>query len=128
MVFADYNPEYFLVNGQEGLAPASPAEVMTAAPGDRVAIRLIGIHSVNSTFEIKDGGGQNQPFVVHNADGFALPSPVTATSVDVSPGQTRDLLVTLPAQSGTWYPQVTYKNLRDGAAYPGGVVYTRLDF
>jgi FtsP/CotA-like multicopper oxidase with cupredoxin domain len=128
MVFADYNPEYFLVNGQEGLTKTSPAETFTAAPGDKVIVRLIGIHSVNSTFEVKSSTGQAKSFVVYNADGFALPTPQTVTSVSISPGQTRDVVLTLPTSSGTWYPQVTYRDLRNDAPYPGGVVYTRLNF
>lgn len=127
-VFADYNPRFFLVNGQEGRATTTPAETMTAAPGAKVAIRLIGIHSVNSTFRIRTAGGSNQSFTVHNVDGFALPSPQTVTSVEVSPGQTKDVMITLPTSSGTLYPQVTYGNLRTNSAYSGGTVYTRLDY
>jgi len=123
MVFADYNPRYFLINGQEGLSTGSPAETLTAAPGARVAIRLIGIHSVNSTFSL---GGRS--FTVHNVDGFALPNPKNVTSVEVSPGQTKDIMVTLPTGSGSIYPRVTYRNLRNNGAYGNGTVYTRLDY
>lgn len=122
-VFADYNPRYFLVNGEEGLSTGSPAEVFTAAPGARVAIRLIGIHSVNSTFSL---GGRS--FTVHNVDGFALPSPQNVSSVEVSPGQTKDIMVTMPTGSGSLYPRVTYRNLRNNGAYGNGTVYTRLDY
>lgn len=123
LVFADYNPRYFLVNGQEGLSTNAPAETLTAAPGARVAIRLIGIHSVNSTFSL---GGRS--FTVHNVDGFALPNPQNVTSVEVSPGQTKDVMVTLPTGSGSLYPRVTYRNLRNNGAYGNGTVYTRLDY
>ena len=127
-VFADYNPRYFLINGQEGLSTGSPSEVFTAAPGARVAIRLIGIHSVNSTFRVRNSGGNNQAFTVHNVDGFALPTPKTVTSVEVSPGQTKDIMITLPSGSGSLYPQVTYSNLRNNGNYSNGTVYTRLDY
>lgn len=127
-VFADYNPRYFLINGEEGRSISVPAQTLTAAPGARVAIRLIGIHSVNSTFRIRNAGGSNQTFTVHNVDGFALPNPQNVTSVEVSPGQTKDIMVTLPSGSGSWYPQVSYGNLRNNSTYSNGTVYTRLDF
>ena len=127
-VFADYNPDYFLINGQEGTSTGSPAETLTAAPGAAVAIRLIGIHSVNSTFRIRNSGGSSQGFTVHNVDGFALPNPQNVTSVEVSPGQTKDIMVNLPNSSSTWYPEVSYRDLRDNSTYSGGTVYTQLDF
>jgi FtsP/CotA-like multicopper oxidase with cupredoxin domain len=127
-IFADYNPKYFLLNGNEGRARTTPAEIFTAATSAKVVIRLIGIHSINSTFEIKDANGKSQAFVLHNRDGFRLPSPQTVTKVDVAPGQTADVLVTLPGISGTWYPQVTYKDLRNSAGFSNGTVYSRLDF
>jgi len=127
-VFADYNPRYFLVNGQEGRSSSTPAETFTAAPGAKVAIRLIGIHSVNSTFSIRNASGSSQSFTIYNVDGFALPSPKSATSVEVSPGQTKDIMVTLPSGSSSWYPQVSYRNLRNNSAISGGTVYTRLNF
>jgi hypothetical protein len=127
-VFADYNPRYFLINGNEGRSRTTPSETMTAAPGAKVAIRLIGIHSVNSEFRVLDANGSARSFVVHNVDGFKLPSPKTVTSVEVSPGQTKDVMVTLPTSSGTWYPQVTYRNLRNAGAYSNGTVYSQLNF
>ena len=127
-VFADYNPDYFLINGQEGTSTGSPAETLTAAPGAAVAIRLIGIHSVNSTFRIRNSGGSSQSFTVHNVDGFALPNPQNVTSVEVSPGQTKDIMVNLPNSSSTWYPEVSYRDLRNNSTYSGGTVYTQLDF
>jgi FtsP/CotA-like multicopper oxidase with cupredoxin domain len=127
-VFADYNPRYFLINGSEGLSTSAPAETVTAAPSANVAIRLVGIHSVNGTFEIKDAAGSSKSFTVHNKDGFKLPSPQTVTKLDISPGQTADVMVSLPSTTGSWYPRVTYKNLRNGGAYTNGTVYTRLNF
>jgi len=127
-VFADYNPRYFLVNGNEGRSTTSPAETVTAAVNAKVAIRLIGVHSVNATFEIRDAGGSSKSFTVYNKDGFKLASPQTVTRLDISPGQTADVMVTLPSTTGTWYPRVTYKNLRNGGGYTNGTVYTRLNF
>jgi hypothetical protein len=127
-VFADYNPRYFLINGQEGLSSNAPAEVLTAAPGANVAIRLIGIHSVNSTFQIRNASGARQSFTLHNIDGFALTNPRSVTSLEVSPGQTKDIMVTLPNSSGTWYPEVSYRDLRNSNVYNNGTVYTQLDF
>lgn len=114
------------MNGHEGLSKTAPAETVTAAPGKAVAIRLIGIQSVNSTFEVKDANGVSQSFVLHNKDGFKLPSTQTLTKLDVSPGQTMDVMLTLPGTTGSWYPQVTYKRLRDGSTY--STTYARLNF
>jgi len=127
-VFADYNPKYFLVNGNEGRSRTAPAETYTAAPGAKVAVRLMGIQSVNTTFAIKDAGGATKSFTVHNKDGYKLPSTQTVSSIDLSPGQTADIMVTLPTGTGSWYPQFTFKNLRNGSAYANGVTYTRLNF
>jgi FtsP/CotA-like multicopper oxidase with cupredoxin domain len=127
-VFADYNPKYFLINGNEGKSKTAPASTLAAAPGKNVAIRLMGVQSVNTTFEIKDGSGVVKSFTQHNMDGFKLPSPKTVTSLDLSPGQTADVMVTLPSASATWYPQVTFKNLRNGGSYSNGTVYTKLAF
>jgi hypothetical protein len=127
-VFADYNPRYFLINGEEGLSQGSPAETLTAAPGARVVIRLVGIHSVNSTFRVRNSGGSSQSFTVYNVDGFELPNPQNVSSVEVSPGQTKDIMVTLPTSGGTWYPEVSYRDLRNNSTYNNGTVYTRLDF
>ena len=125
-VFADYNPKYFLVNGNEGRSRSAPSEVFTAAPGARVAIRLMGIQSVNTTFEIRDAGGSSKSFTVHNKDGFKLPSTQTVTKLDLSPGQTADVMVTLPTSSSSWYPQFTFKNLRNGGSF--GTAYSQLNF
>ncbi len=126
--FADYNPKYFLINGNEGRSKTAPAETVAAAPGKKVAIRLFGIQSVNTSFEIKNASGSSQSFTVHNKDGYKLPSTQTLTRLDLSPGQTADVMVTLPSTSSSWYPQVTFKNLRNGGGYSGGTVYTRLNF
>jgi FtsP/CotA-like multicopper oxidase with cupredoxin domain len=125
-VFADYNPKYFLLNGLEGRSTSAPAETVTAAAGKKLAIRLIGMHSVNSTFEIKNASGSGQSFTVYNKDGFKLAAPITTNKLDLSPGQTADLIVTLPSTAGNWYPQVTYKSLRNGSSY--GTVYSRVNF
>jgi FtsP/CotA-like multicopper oxidase with cupredoxin domain len=127
-VFADYNPEYFLINGEEGLSTSSPAEVLTAASSADVAIRLMGLHSVNGTFQVKNASGQAQSFIVHNVDGFKLPTPKAVTSLEISPGQTKDVMVTLPSGSGSLYPQVSYGDLRYNNTYTNGTVYTRIDY
>lgn len=127
-VFADYNPRYFLIQGSEGLSASSPAVSLSAAGNKVVALRLIGMHSVNATFSIKDASGNAKPFTVYTQDGRQLPAPETVTSLDISPGQRFDILFTTPSTAGTWYPQVTYKELRNGTAYPNGTVYGRVTF
>ncbi|MDH5359622.1 MAG: multicopper oxidase domain-containing protein [Gammaproteobacteria bacterium] len=127
-VFADYNPRYFLVNGQEGLSQGAPAEILTAAPGANVVIRLVGLHSVNSLFEVRDAGGSRRNVTLYNIDGFPLANPRSVSSVEVSPGQTKDVMITLPSGSGSWYPQVSYRDLRNNSTYNNGRVYTRIDY
>lgn len=127
-VFADYNPRYFLINGQEGLSTSAPADVLTAAPGARVAVRLMGIHSTNATFEVRDSNGSRRNFTLHNIDGFALPQPRSVSSIEISPGSTKDVMITLPSGSGSWYPEVRYRDLRNNSTYNNGRVYTRIDF
>lgn len=126
-VFADYNPRYFLVAGNEGRTASAPAISLAAATNKKVALRLIGIHSVNSTFSVKDASGNAKPFTVYTRDGREL-APQTVTSLDVSPGQTFDIIFTTPSTAGTWYPQVAYKNLRNNATYANGTVYGRVTF
>jgi FtsP/CotA-like multicopper oxidase with cupredoxin domain len=125
-VFADYNPQYFLIGGKEGKTASAPAMTLAAATGKKAAFRLIGMHSVNSTFQVKDSAGNAKPFTVYIRDGRALPVPRTVTSLDISPGQRADLIVSLPTASGTWYPQVTYKTLRNNSAY--ATVYGKVTF
>jgi FtsP/CotA-like multicopper oxidase with cupredoxin domain len=116
-VFADYNPRYFLISGNEGITTSAPAATLATAVNKKVALRLIGIHSVNGTFAVKDASGGAKSFTVYTQDGRALTTPQTLTSLDVSPGQRYDVMFTTPSTSGTWYPQFTYKSLRNGAAY-----------
>jgi FtsP/CotA-like multicopper oxidase with cupredoxin domain len=127
-VFADYNPRYFLIAGNEGLTTGAPAISLSAAQNRKVALRLIGLHSVNGTFAVKDAAGNAKSFTVYTHDGRELPTPETKTSLDISPGQTFDVIFTTPGTAGTWYPQVTYKDLRNGAAYTNGTVYGRVTF
>lgn len=127
-VFADYNPRYFLINGEEGLNTNAPAQVLTAAPGARVAVRLMGLHSSNARFELRDSNGSSRSFTWHNTDGFALPSARSVTSIELSPGQTKDVMITLPSGSGSYFPQVSYRNLRNNGTYSNGTVYTRIDY
>jgi FtsP/CotA-like multicopper oxidase with cupredoxin domain len=130
VIFADYNPAYFLINGNEGLNPSAPAEIKSVFPGAVVAIRLMGMQSVNATFKITDANNIPQSFEVHNIDGFKLPAVQTVSKLDISPGQSKDILVKVPNQGGTsWHPQITYSPLRGGSIpYTNGTVYTTLEF
>jgi len=125
-VFADYNPSYFLISGAEGKTTTAPALTLAAAVNKKVALRLIGIHSVNGTFAVKDGAGVAKSFTVYTQDGRSLPTPKTVTSLDVTPGQRYDIIFTTPASTGTWYPQMTYKKLRDDSIY--ATVYGKVTF
>lgn len=123
-VFASYEPQYFLINGNEGTSRASPAETLAATPGSNVAIRLMGLHSVNATFQILDESNNPQNFTLHNRDGFALNSPQVVSEIELSPGQTKDIMITLPNTGGILYPEVTYRHLADDSPY--ATVYSTL--
>jgi FtsP/CotA-like multicopper oxidase with cupredoxin domain len=114
------------IGGREGKNTSAPAMTLAAAKGKKAAFRLIGMHSVNSTFQIKDSAGNAKPFTVYIRDGRALPVPKVLTCLDISPGQRADLIVSLPTTTGTWYPQVTYKTLRNNSPY--ATVYGKVTF
>ena len=126
IVFATYQPQYFLINGNEGASRTSPAEILNATAGSSVAIRLIGLHSVNATFRILNASNIPQNFTLHNMDGFALNTPQVVSEIEISPGQTRDIMITLPNSTGEFYPEVTYRHLFDDSPYD--TVYGRLTF
>jgi FtsP/CotA-like multicopper oxidase with cupredoxin domain len=125
-VFASYIPQFFLINGNEGPNRANPADTLTATAGANVAIRLMGLQGVNATFRILDQNNVAQLFTLHNIDGFALNTPQSITEIELSPGQTKDLMLTLPATAGELYPEVTYRRLRNDSPY--STVYTTLTF
>lgn len=126
--FADYNPTYFLISGAEGKTTSAPAISLSAARSKKVALRLGGLHSVNGTFAVKDGSGNAKSFTVYTQDGRALTSPQTVTSLDIAPGQRFDIIFTTPSTAGTWYPQIAYKDLRNGTVYTNGTAYGRVTF
>jgi len=129
-VFADYNPKYFLLNGKESKTNTGAtvaAETLTAAANSKVALRLIGLHSVNGTFSIRDGAGNAKPFTVYVEDGRQYPAAENVTRLDVGPGQRFDIIFTTPSATGaSWYPQFEYQKLRDGSPY--ATVFGRVDF
>ncbi len=127
-VFADYNPKFFLISGAEGKTTSAPAVSLSAARNAKVALRLAGLHSVNGTFSVKDGSGNAKSFTVYTQDGRELATPQTVTSLDIGPGTRHDIIFTTPSTAGTWYPQIAYKNLRDGTVYTNGTTYGRVTF
>jgi len=59
--------------------------------------------------------------------------------IEISPGQTKDVMITLPSGSGSWYPEVSYgsgswypevsyRDLRNSNTYNNGRVFTRIDY
>ena len=126
LVFADYNPQYFLINGMQGISITTPAVTLTAVPGAKVALHLLGVMSVNGSFKITDGAGNTYPFTVYVQDGRVWPTPQPLTQLDITPAQRFDILLTLPAVSGALYPQMTFKNLRGTTAY--GTAYGKITF
>lgn len=127
-VFASYQPQYFLVQGKQGLSTSAPAVTIATSKGRRVALRLIGMHSVNARFTIKDAGGNLLPFTVYVRDGRALPTPRTVSWVDVSPGQRYDLVFVTPLSGSAAYPQVEYRSLAGSVPFSGGTVYSKITF
>lgn len=136
-IFADYNPRYFLLNGAEGInlvngvennssipnmndATSLSAVTLVAKPSSKVALRLIGLHSVLGTFEIKNAAGVLLDFTVYVQDGRAYTIPETVKTLDIAPAQRFDVIFTTPAGTGTVYPQITYKTLRDRIPYLNG--------
>ena len=81
---------------------------------------------MNASFQILDAANQAQTFVLHNRDGWKQTNPETRTSLEISPGQSRDIMITLPNSAGTLYPEVTYRHLRDDT--PLSTVFTELVF
>jgi FtsP/CotA-like multicopper oxidase with cupredoxin domain len=84
---------------------SSPAQTLSAATNKKVALRLIGIHSVNSTFMLKDAAGIAKNFTVYTQDGRELAVSESRTSLDISPGQRYDIIFTTPA---TVFGKVNY--------------------
>ncbi|MBI3563448.1 MAG: multicopper oxidase domain-containing protein [Gammaproteobacteria bacterium] len=130
-IFADYIPKYFLINGEEGYDVANPSNldlrhsVTLAGQSKNLVIRLMGILSTQASFEIRDANNVALPFTLYNVDGFALKTPQTVTQVQISPGQTKDIMVTLTT-AGVFYPQVQFSDLRSAQPYPNGLVKTEL--
>jgi FtsP/CotA-like multicopper oxidase with cupredoxin domain len=120
-VFADYNPKYFLISGNEGKTTAAPAITLAATVNKKVALRLAGLHSVNSTFSL---GGAS--FTIYSRDGKPLATPQTVSVLDLAPGQRADIIFTTPSTSGTTYPRVEYKSLRNNALL--SVVYGKVTY
>jgi FtsP/CotA-like multicopper oxidase with cupredoxin domain len=126
-VFGDFKPRYFLINGTEGNVNTDPAVTVSAAVNKKVALRLIGVHSVGGTFSIRDSAGTAQPFTVYVQDGRQWPVPETVTQLDIGSGQRFDIVLTTPTTSGgMWYPQMAYKKLRDGGVY--ATTYAKITF
>ena len=90
-----HRPDYFMINGRDGASPFDdPTSAISAAPGERVLIRLINVGYQPALVEL---GGLSIDVIA--SDGRPLPAPVTTNEQLVAPGERYDILFTMPAEA-----------------------------
>ncbi|MEB3103998.1 multicopper oxidase domain-containing protein [Ferviditalea candida] len=106
------NYNYFVVNGKSGMAVPD----MYVKEGEIARVRLI-----NAGFENHSLHLHGTHFVVIEKDGYQLPLPYSADTIDIAPGETYDLLV--KGRDGVW-PWHDHNSLdvTDKGVYPGGML------
>lgn len=109
----DYEPAYFLVNGQPYSAAAAPIDLGILAVDDVVMLRLVNAALDNIAPTIPSGYLE-----VVAEGGSPYPFSRMATSLDLPAGQTMDALLTL---SGDGYTPIFDRRLHlSNAGAPGG--------
>jgi len=102
-----HRPDYFMINGRDGaVAVDDPTSAITAAPGERVLIRLINVGYQPALVEL---GGLD--FDVIASDGRPLPAPLNTNEQLVAPGERYDVLFTMPA-GANYSAMVEYLDIR----------------
>jgi len=106
------NYNYFLVNGKAGASVPD----LYVKNGEIARVRLI-----NAGFENHSLHLHGTHFVVIAKDGYQLPLPYSADTIDIAPGETYDLLV--KGRDGVW-PWHDHNSLAvtDNGVYPGGML------
>lgn len=103
---------YFTVNGKAGKSIPD----MVIKDGEIARIRVI-----NAGFESHALHLHGTHFVITHKDGYQVPLPQRADTLNIAPGETYDLLV--KGRDGTW-PWHDHNSLAvtDAGVYPGGMV------
>lgn len=107
-VFASYVPKYFLLNGKSG-SNTNADTAITATVNQKVLVRLLNLGA--NPYRVSMGG---LSFTVIASDGRPLPKAYSSTSLEISPGERYDLLLTL-SKTGTWTPKVETLDVVTGA-------------
>lgn len=106
------NYNYFTVNGKSG----ADVPDMLIEKDEIAKVRL-----VNAGFENHSLHLHGTHFVVTHKDGYLLPLPYRADTINIAPGETYDLFV--KGREGTW-PWHDHNSLAvtDDGVYPGGMI------
>lgn len=104
--------DYFTVNGKSG----SEVPDMVINEGEIARVRLINAGFQNHSLHL-----HGTHFVVTHKDGYPLPAPYEADTIDIAPGETYDLFV--KGRDGVW-PWHDHNSLAvtDNGVYPGGMI------
>lgn len=106
------NYNYYIVNGKAGTSVPD----MYVKNGEIARVRLI-----NAGFENHSLHLHGTHFVVTHTDGYQLPLPYQADTIDIAPGETYDLLVKGRDGLWPWHDHNSLAATNDGV-YPGGML------
>lgn len=106
------NYNYFVVNGKAGLAVPD----LVIDKGEIARVRLI-----NAGFETHSLHLHGTHFLVAEKDGYPLPRPYSADTLNIAPGETYDVFI--KGRDGSW-PWHDHNSLAatDNGVYPGGML------
>ncbi len=110
----NYNPAYFLINGEPYTAGLAP--IPAGLPGQKVLVRFL-----NAGLESKVPTLQNQYMTVIAEDGNLYPNPKEQYSVFLPAGKTLDAIMS-SASAGYIPVYDRMLNLTSGPASPGGML------
>jgi hypothetical protein len=111
----NYDPQYFLVNGQPYSASSSPS--FTGNPNDTTLIRFLNA-GLQTHVPVLQG-----PYIKMIAeDGNLIPYPKTQYSLMLTAGKTIDAIIKLPSAPGYLPLYDRALDLTNGASSPGGML------